>query len=118
MDAKVFVHELSVLPRLKQHIGPTQRNDRVSGSFFCSLWCVFKSLIYDDKITPLTLIINKKKKGILTMKNICNIISGPVGVITGLAILTLTILEIKEKIQMKRMKKEHVASQSDNQNGQ
>ncbi len=52
------------------------------------------------------------------MKNICNIISGPVGVITGLAILTLTILEIKEKIQMKRMKKEHVAASQSNQNGQ
>lgn len=50
------------------------------------------------------------------MKNLCSIISGPVGVITGLAILTLTILEIKEKIQMKRMKKEHVAQP--NQNGQ
>ena len=42
------------------------------------------------------------------MKNICNITAGPLGIITGLAILTLTILEIKEKIQMKRMKKEHV----------
>lgn len=46
------------------------------------------------------------------MKNICNIVSGPVAVITSLAILTLTILELKDKIQMKRMKKEHVASQN------
>ena len=43
------------------------------------------------------------------MKNIICRIAGPVGLVTGLAILTLTILEIKEKIQMKRMKKDHAA---------
>lgn len=48
------------------------------------------------------------------MKNLCNIIAGPVGVITGLAVLTLTILEIREKIQMKRMRKEHIARQQPN----
>ena len=46
------------------------------------------------------------------MKNICNIVSGPVAVITSLAILTLTILELKDIIQKNRMKKEHVASQN------
>lgn len=46
------------------------------------------------------------------MKNIICRIAGPVSFVTGLAILTLTILEIKEKIQMKRMKKEHVAGNS------
>lgn len=52
------------------------------------------------------------------MKNIICRIAGPVSFVTGLAVLTLTILEIKEKIQMKRMKKDHVASQSNQNNGQ
>ncbi len=46
------------------------------------------------------------------MKNICNIVSGPVAIITSLAILTLTVLELKDKIVMRKMKKEHVASQN------
>ena len=46
------------------------------------------------------------------MKNICNIVSGSVAIITSLAILTLTVLELKDKIEMRKMKKEHVAGQN------
>lgn len=49
------------------------------------------------------------------MKNICNIVSGPVAIITSLAVLTLTVLELKDKIQKSRMKKAHVAQNEQQQ---
>lgn len=49
------------------------------------------------------------------MKNIGNIIPGPICIITSLVVLTLTILELKDKIQARKMKKEH---RSGNSNGQ
>ena len=47
------------------------------------------------------------------MKNLGNIIPGPICIITSLVVLTLSILELKDKIQAKRMKKEHAAAQND-----
>ena len=49
------------------------------------------------------------------MKNLGNILSGPVCIITSLAVLTLTILELKDKIVMRKMKKEHAAQNNSNE---
>ncbi len=107
---------------LNQHIGADPNIDRIFGSFFwpcadLAIPLLLREILhYNIKIQTFTinyLLITLKRKE-KVMKNLCNIIAGPVGVITGLAVLTLTILEIREKIQMKRMRKEHIASQQPN----
>ena len=110
----------------EQHIGvntPRKEQKIGVGSFFLPIFHVFESLIIREKnIKNQTfnnqqstkLLIKRKEK---IMNNNFSKISGSVCIITNLVILALAALELKDKIVARRMKREHVASQS-NQNGQ